>query len=82
MIAAIGFGWFPSMEECANQFVSLSKKYEPIQENVDKYKKKFSLRQELLITDYLIWDRGTGSLSLCPIKPSLATSLIQKMLTI
>ncbi|MDQ0412209.1 xylulokinase [Mesobacillus stamsii] len=47
MLAAYGCGWFPSLKECAEAFIRVSKTYEPIQENVVQYKKLFSIYQNV-----------------------------------
>lgn len=43
MLAAYGCGWYSSLEECSDIFTHLVKIYEPIEENVKKYQKLFSL---------------------------------------
>ena len=47
MLAATGCGWFSSLEDCAEQFVKEERVYEPIPENVKKYRKLFRLYQEV-----------------------------------
>lgn len=47
MLAAVGCGWFASLEECAETFVAPAKTYEPIKENVEKYKELFSIYKNL-----------------------------------
>ncbi|MGD6969085.1 xylulokinase [Rossellomorea vietnamensis] len=47
MLAAYGCGWYSSLKECAEEFLSSSKTYEPIPENVEAYKKVFSIYQEV-----------------------------------
>ncbi|PWF99488.1 xylulokinase [Levilactobacillus bambusae] len=37
MIAAVGLGWFDSLQDCAAQFVHYGRAYEPNQDNVNKY---------------------------------------------
>ncbi len=43
IIAAYGVGWYDSLEECAANFVSYDKTFEPITENVEKYNELFNL---------------------------------------
>ncbi|PLR76719.1 xylulokinase [Bacillus sp. V3-13] len=43
MLAAYGCGWYSSLKECADIFTQSVKIYEPIEENVKKYKELFSL---------------------------------------
>ncbi|MGD6802061.1 xylulokinase [Rossellomorea aquimaris] len=47
MLAAFGCGWYPTLKECAKEFISVSKTYEPIPENVETYKKVFAVYQEI-----------------------------------
>jgi xylulokinase len=47
MLAAYGCGWFTSLKECADKFIQTSKTYEPIKENVEKYKKLFVIYQQV-----------------------------------
>jgi xylulokinase len=47
VLAAYGCGWFPSLKECAQEFIRSSKTYYPIQENVETYKKLFSIYQQV-----------------------------------
>lgn len=37
MLAAVGLGWFESVQDCAKAFVSFGKEYQPNPENVKKY---------------------------------------------
>ncbi|MCL1995897.1 MAG: xylulokinase [Defluviitaleaceae bacterium] len=41
MLAAVGAGWFTNATECAAAFVEYGQQYEPIPENVEKYKKLY-----------------------------------------
>ncbi|MFK4998103.1 hypothetical protein ACI2OX_14325 [Bacillus sp. N9] len=34
MLAAFGSGWFTSLQECADAFISVTEAYEPNEENV------------------------------------------------
>lgn len=45
IIAAYGCGWYTSLKECADLFSLTAKTFVPILENVEKYKKLFSLYQ-------------------------------------
>ncbi|CAM3959204.1 xylulokinase [Mesobacillus thioparans] len=47
MLAAYGSGWFSSLKDCAKAFIQVSKTYEPIPENVEQYKKLFSIYQNV-----------------------------------
>ncbi|KAA9016000.1 xylulokinase [Niallia endozanthoxylica] len=47
MLAAYGCGWFNSLKECAEVFIQTAKTYHPIPENVETYKKLFSLYQQV-----------------------------------
>ncbi|MGV2939679.1 xylulokinase [Mesobacillus sp. LC4] len=47
MLAAYGCGWFSSLKDCAKAFIQVSKTYEPIPENVEQYKKLFSIYQDV-----------------------------------
>ncbi|WP_134699668.1 xylulokinase [Ammoniphilus sp. YIM 78166] len=47
MLAAYGCGWYPSLEECANQFVHYDKSFEPISSNVKKYNQLFELYKQV-----------------------------------
>ncbi|MBM7542612.1 xylulokinase [Amphibacillus cookii] len=47
ILAAVGSGWYNKLEDCANDFVSQSKIYQPIKTNVDKYQALFKLYQQV-----------------------------------
>ncbi|RAK20361.1 xylulokinase [Anoxybacillus vitaminiphilus] len=47
MLAAVGAGWFASLNECADVFIKHSKVIEPIKENVDKYRELFAIYQQV-----------------------------------
>jgi xylulokinase len=47
MLAAYGCGWYSSLKECADDFIQSSKTYHPIPENVEAYKKVFSVYQQV-----------------------------------
>ncbi|KFZ39555.1 MULTISPECIES: xylulokinase [unclassified Thermoactinomyces] len=47
MLAAAGCGWFESLSECAEQFVKEERVYEPIPENVKKYRQLFRIYREI-----------------------------------
>lgn len=47
MLAAYGCGWFTSLKECAEKFIQISKTYYPIKENIDIYKKLFTIFQQI-----------------------------------
>ncbi|MDM5329495.1 xylulokinase [Neobacillus sp. CF12] len=47
MLAAYGCGWYPSLKECAQTFIQTAKTYYPIPENVEAYKKLFTIYQQV-----------------------------------
>ncbi|MGJ9384966.1 xylulokinase [Salipaludibacillus sp. CF4.18] len=47
MLAAYGLGWFPSLKDCAQQFVETSDTYTPASENVETYKKLFKIYKDV-----------------------------------
>jgi xylulokinase len=47
MLAAYGCGWYPSLKECAEVFIQTAKTYYPIQENVEAYRKLFTIYQQV-----------------------------------
>jgi xylulokinase len=47
MLAAYGGGWFPSLKECAKDFIQTAKTYYPIAENVAAYKKLFVIYKQV-----------------------------------
>ena len=47
MLAAYGCKWFDSLKECADVFLSEDEEYQPIEENVDSYKKLYNLYKEV-----------------------------------
>ncbi|MCG5102344.1 xylulokinase [Oceanobacillus alkalisoli] len=47
MLAAVGCGWYPSLKECAVEFLKEEKVYSPNPENVAKYKELFKLYKEV-----------------------------------
>ncbi|WP_153720948.1 xylulokinase [Sporosarcina cascadiensis] len=47
MLAAVGCGWFHSLEECAEVFIKTSEVYRPNEENVRKYKELFAIYQQV-----------------------------------
>lgn len=47
MLAAYGCGWYPSLKDCAQEFIQTSKTYYPIKENVETYKKLFKIYQQV-----------------------------------
>ncbi|MBU8791163.1 xylulokinase [Oceanobacillus caeni] len=47
MLAAYGCGWFNSLKECANEFLKVDKVYQPIPENVVKYKGLFAIYKKV-----------------------------------
>ncbi|GAA0497159.1 xylulokinase [Salinibacillus aidingensis] len=47
MLAAYGCNWFNSLKDCADVFLKEGEVYEPIPENVEKYKELFAVYQEV-----------------------------------
>ena len=47
MLAAYGCNWFDSLKDCADEFLKEDKQFIPIKENVEKYKKLFSIYQQV-----------------------------------
>jgi len=47
MLAAYGCGWFSSLKECADEFLEEGKIYQPIPENVEKYKGLFAIYKDI-----------------------------------
>lgn len=47
MLAAYGCGWFHSLDECAEKFLEVADVYEPISENVEKYRELFTIYQNV-----------------------------------
>ncbi|MGX9291522.1 xylulokinase [Bacillus sp. A015] len=47
MLAAVGCGWYPSLEACADQFIHQAAVYEPSQQRVDVYAHLFRLYQSI-----------------------------------
>lgn len=47
MLAAYGCGWYSSLNECSEDFTQVEKTYEPIIENVEKYKELYSLYKSI-----------------------------------
>lgn len=47
MMAATGLGWFESLQDCAKTFVHFGKAYQPIPENVAKYRKLHAIYKQV-----------------------------------
>ncbi|MDC3416067.1 xylulokinase [Aquibacillus salsiterrae] len=47
MLAAYGCGWFTTLQACADEFLQDAETYEPIKENVEKYKTLFSVYKKV-----------------------------------
>jgi len=47
MLAAYGCGWFDSLKECADKFLTVEKEFIPDKENVETYKKLFTIYQDI-----------------------------------
>ena len=47
MLAAFGCSWFQTLQECADAFLQEDKRYLPIEENVEAYKKLFPIYQQV-----------------------------------
>ncbi|SEN88344.1 xylulokinase [Amphibacillus marinus] len=47
ILAAVGSGWYPTLKDCAQDFVHYQKTYQPISENVSRYQALFKLYQQV-----------------------------------
>lgn len=47
MIAAVGLGWFASLQDCAKEFVHFGKEYQPNPANVAKYDQLYDLYHQV-----------------------------------
>ncbi|MED1201814.1 xylulokinase [Heyndrickxia acidicola] len=47
MLAATGLEWFPSLQSCAEVFLSTACVFEPIPENVERYKELYQIYKEV-----------------------------------
>lgn len=47
MLAAYGCAWYETLEDCAQQFLKVDKKFEPNEGRVEKYKELFEVYQEI-----------------------------------
>lgn len=47
MLAAYGCGWFESLKACADEFLAVEREFMPNKENVETYKKIFSIYQKV-----------------------------------
>ncbi|WP_137597046.1 xylulokinase [Paucilactobacillus kaifaensis] len=47
MLAAVGMGWFDSVQDCAKQFVEFGQEYEPNPENVTKYQEMHNIYKQV-----------------------------------
>ncbi|MCG6572834.1 xylulokinase, partial [Acinetobacter baumannii] len=47
MLAAVGCGWYPSLEACADQFIHQAGVYEPEQKHANLYADLFHLYQQI-----------------------------------
>lgn len=54
MLAAYGCGWFNNLRECGDKFLQVDKVYDPIEENVNKYKKLFDLYKQIYSSTALL----------------------------
>lgn len=54
MLAAYGCGWFNNLRECGDKFLQVDKVYDPIEENVGKYKKLFDLYKQIYSSTALL----------------------------
>ena len=53
MLAAVGCGWFPTLDECGERFVKRARVYQPVREQAARYKELFGVYRE-------IYDRTAG----------------------
>ncbi|MDP5276277.1 xylulokinase [Chengkuizengella axinellae] len=49
MLAALGCGWFTSLEECSKQFIQITKSFQPIQDHVEKYEQLYSVYKDVYL---------------------------------
>lgn len=47
MVAAVGLGWFATMNECVEKFVQYKEEFQPIPENVKKYEQVYNIYKEV-----------------------------------
>ncbi len=47
ILAAVGSGWFESLEDCSKTFIGTASIYEPNPEAVSSYRKLFTIYQEV-----------------------------------
>ncbi|MEN1967782.1 xylulokinase [Lentibacillus sp. N15] len=47
MIAAVGCGWFDTLNDCADVFLRVEREFSPNRENVEQYKQLFTLYQSI-----------------------------------
>jgi xylulokinase len=47
MLAAVGCGWFDSLQECAKAFIKYGSAYIPMKENAEKYDELFRIYQDV-----------------------------------
>ncbi|NBI29068.1 xylulokinase [Chengkuizengella marina] len=47
MLAALGCEWFSSLEVCSNQFIQVSKTFQPIDDHVNKYKQLYEVYKNI-----------------------------------
>lgn len=47
MLAAVGLGWFDSVQDCAKEFVSFGQEYEPNPDNVVKYREMHRIYKQV-----------------------------------
>ncbi len=47
MIAALGLGWFDSMQDCAKEFVTYKDVFDPVKEDVEKYNEVFAIYKKV-----------------------------------
>ncbi|MEZ2716792.1 xylulokinase [Niallia circulans] len=47
MVAAVGLGWFATMNECVEKFVQYKEEFHPIPENVKKYEQVYNIYKEV-----------------------------------
>jgi xylulokinase len=54
MLAAYGCGWYSSLKDCASEFIHVSKTYYPIKEQVESYRKLFTIFKEVYLQTKLL----------------------------
>ena len=60
MLAALGCGWFDTLEQCAEQFIEYTKTYKPDPETVQKYAELFEVDKDVYAKTKPLNDRSVS----------------------